>query len=668
MSYYPGRQSYRPEEIQRQSIGAMVDAFAIADPDIEHLLGPGGPISNSPRYQDRPGQRRMAQMVRRGMKFRKHVIVEAGTGTGKSIAVLVPSILYALETGKPVIIATSTNALADQYLRKDIPALINYLSPWLLNRYRRTFRAEGIKGLTNYLCELKAAKLSQDLDFDGRLDSFRQWYQRTDDGDIGTFDCRADLRKQLTTHRDECQGKSCPCASSCYYYAARDRVSSGVDLIVTTHAMLCAAYVKSDLGTILPDPAAIIIDEAHKLGQSARSAMEVDLSATTWSKKLMEARDFSPPDACLKALQGFAGQVAASAVNGTVPRPRNLQVSELCRALEELEGRLGVEFEMTGNGRADIIMRNLADYRNNLSLIGQRSDDGWVLWEEVDKDGTRWHRQTPTDYGDRLSRSLFIGRPVILCSATLATSRDEKGFDYIKGLLGCQTQLTLQIDSPFSWERQALLYLPPLETGPKAVGFESHGEAKDRYLEGLAPHLREIISAVGGRTFVLCTSRKAMQDLSRLLGGLPYQVIVQDQYSPEVTRARFMSEPSVLFATQKYFEGIDVPGSALSCVIVDQLPFGRPTDPVDAARVERAGRAGFSEITLPAAITMLRQAVGRLIRTETDKGLIVLCDPRIKTKNYGSDVIAALPRIRQISRETLPKIAAWLAAPIGVSK
>lgn len=665
MSYYPGRQAYRPEEVQRQSIGAMVDAFAVPDPDIEFLLGPTGPISKSPNYQDRPGQRRMAQMVRRGFKFRKHVIVEAGTGTGKSLAVLVPAVLYSLESGKPVIIATSTNALADQYLRKDIPFLLNYLSPWLMARYKRTFRAEGIKGLTNYLCELKASKLAQDLEFDGRLDDFRNWHHNTQDGDLGTLDCSLDLRRQISTNRDECQGKNCPAFESCYYYAARARVTENVNLVVTTHAMLCMAQVKSELGTLLPEPCAVIVDEAHKLGQSARSAMEVDFTSLTWQKRLSEARGFVVVDRVLKALYHFSSQVSAAAVNGAVPRPRNIQVNDLCRALEGIEGELGVIVEGTNNGRADVIMRSLADLRGNLLMMAQRADEGWVLWEEVDREGVRWHRQTPTDYGDRLSRSLFAGKPVVLCSATLATSRDEKAFDYIKTLLGCQTQLTLQIDSPFNWERQALLYIPPLETGPKAVGFESHTEAKERYLDGLEPFVREVIMAVGGRTFVLCTSRKAMVDLARQIGELPYQVILQDQFSPEVTRAKFMAQPSVLFATQKYFEGIDVPGSALSCVIVDQLPFGRPSDPVDAARVERAGRAGFHEITLPAAITLLRQAVGRLIRTETDKGLIVLCDPRIKTKNYGADVLAALPQIRQISRQTLPKIAAWLAAPIG---
>ena len=618
--------------------------------DYREIFGAAGPLARTlPQYAFRPEQATMATAVDAALTHLEPLIVEAGTGTGKTFAYLVPALL----SGRSVIISTGTRTLQDQLFRRDVPLLARALG--------MPVKFALLKGRANYLCRqrLDVATSQRDL-LGGRhgnarlLGRIAHWAESTKSGDLAEL---TDVPDQspvwplVTSTRENCLGQECPQFTRCHVFEAR-RHAQAADIVVVNHHLLLADLALKDegFGDLLPGTEAVILDEAHQIpdiaaqffGQTWSSRQATLLLRDTQQELQAAGATSQPLKSLLTELQARVEDIGAVLPGGAARRDFS-QLSDRCvellTDLPPLLVELGTQLEALGAGAAcaNCGRRAASSAATLTELLGQAPESG-VRWIEAGPNG--WTLQfTPFEIAARL-REFVEARPCawVFTSATLAIGDD---FAHFATRIGLPDARTLRIDSPFDYRRQALIYLPQGMPQPQSP---EYGAA---FIERCAP----LLEASGGRAFLLYTSYRALAEgveaLQRRFPEPPFPVLVQGQAPREALLTQFRElGNAVLLATASFWEGVDVKGEALSIVAIDKLPFAAPDDPLLAARLEGIRRGGgnpFMEYQLPQAVLALKQGAGRLIRDVDDFGVILIADPRVRTKAYGRAFLEALP-------------------------
>jgi len=640
--------------------------------EIAEVLGPGGRLSRAlAGYEHRPEQLTLAREVARAFDERRMLVAEAGTGTGKTLAYLVPAIL----SGRRVVVSTATKNLQDQLFHKDLPLVSDTLG--------LPVRATLVKGRANYLClhKLERARTGALLDSREDADAFAmllRWAERTETGD------RAELMlpegfagwRQVSTTPEGCLGTRCPQHSACFVTRLRQQAEDS-ELVVVNHALFFAdLVVRTGRGGgegVLPRYEAVIFDEAHGLEDAATEFFGTTVSSHRFEELARDAQAALPfEDARSGVLSALAVKVRAEAEALWAAAPRAVGMTDegTVRLTAQAFGPLGRQLEAvleglgalggfaSGHEEADLLAlaRRAAELGAELDFVRRADAPDHVYWAEGRGRGL-FLRAAPISVAEAMRERLYGSvDTVVFTSATLRTGTSFEYFCRQVGLLDdageAVVPLTqLAVPSSFDYASQSALYLPADLPEPREPGFP----------EAVAEEIARLVEVTGGRAFALFTSLRNMERVHGLLSKrLPYPMLLQGEAPKPVLLDAFQSTPSVLFASASFWEGVDVPGDALSLVILDKLPFAAPTHPVVAARIEaleKAGREPFSSYQLPEAALALRQGFGRLIRTRTDRGIVALLDVRVGRKAYGRQLLAGLPPARRF-REIGP-LADW---------
>jgi ATP-dependent DNA helicase DinG len=620
--------------------------------DYHELLSAAGPLARHVAgFTPRAAQQQMADAVAAAILSQDKLIVEAGTGTGKTFAYLLP----AVHSGRKIIISTGTRHLQDQLFHNDLPVVREAL--------RAPVSTALLKGRTNYLCLHRLALTAGEGGYLSRqqlhdLEQIRAWSDRTRSGDIaglGEIPEDSALWPRVTSTVDNCLGQECEFFRDCFVVRAR-RAAMEADVVVINHHLLFADMVlrEEGFGELLPGVDAIIVDEAHQIpevasvffGTSISSHQLHDLIRDIQIESLREAADMSDLPETAQQLEGIVRRIrlalghadrriAWTDMGSDYPVQEPMQ--ELSTALTRLAGGLQVAAER-GKGldscrqRATVILERLR------SLLEEPSGET-VPWFETQRQFFRLNL-TPLNVAPAFMKALE-GLPGawIFTSATLAVGAS---FDHFASRLDLEEARTLQLESPFDYEHNALLYLPEAMPDP----------ADRRYTQAVVACARAVLAASQGRAFLLFTSHTALQEAAALLEGtVEYPLLVQGSAPRADLLARFRRlGNAILLGTSSFWEGVDVRGDALSCVIIDKLPFASPGDPVLQARsdaLRRQGRNPFMDYQLPNAVIALKQGAGRLIRDVNDRGVLVLCDPRLRQRSYGRVFLNSLPGMRR---------------------
>ncbi|HET7764441.1 MAG TPA: ATP-dependent DNA helicase [Burkholderiales bacterium] len=623
------------------------------------IFGPAGALAASvPQYRARSQQLEMATRVAEAIRDNAVLVCEAGTGTGKTFAYLVPALLSA---GK-VIVSTGTKTLQDQLYRRDLPTVRTALGLPVTTAL--------LKGRANYVCQyhlernLEGAQHGRDVDADlRRIASFARVTRSGDKSEFAEVPEEARAWDLATSTRENCLGQSCPSYRDCFVMAAR-REALAADLVVVNHHLFFADVVLKDEGMaeLLPACNTVVLDEAHQLpdtatlffGETLSTAQLLELARDIRGEALVGARDIQELPALAAALEkaardlrlvfpGEGARVTASSAARERGFPEAL--AALDSALAELSGAVKILAE-----RSEGLAR-CRDRANEAQAVLRRwRDEGrgdLVRWIELLGHSLRLNA-TPLSVAE-IFRKQLDGRPRawIFTSATLAVAGD---FGHYNEEMGLQDARTACWGSPFDYASQALLYVPRNLPDPNS---EEHTRAV------VAASL-PVIRASGGRAFLLFTTLRAMRLAHRLLreefdrAGLPFSLMLQGQGSRSDLLERFrLLGNAVLVGSASFWQGVDVRGEALSLVVIDKLPFAPPDDPVLAARLESLERRGgnpFLDYQLPQAAIALKQGAGRLIRDEADRGVLIICDPRLLARPYGRRILASLPPMR-LARE-----------------
>ena len=640
---------------------------ALAHASVEALSEGGALAARLDGFVVRPAQLRLTAAVAEAFDAREVLLAEAGTGTGKTYAYLVP----ALRSGLKTIISTGTRALQDQLYHRDLPRVREALGTGL--------RSALLKGRANYLClyRMNQAKGEAQFTSPAQASQFQRivaWSGRTRAGDMAELEGLADdspLLPLVTSTVDNCLGSDCPFWEECFVVQARQRAQAA-DLVVVNHHLLLAdlALKQEGFGEILPGAQAFVIDEAHQLPELAasffgegfgmRQIQELardclaECKQTTGALAVLQA----PVRVLEQALRELRAAMEALPPRGTRYRALTLpavadgfdvladSLAALEPALEPLAGaspgfeaclaRVRELGERLGRWRdggmaSDAFADELTD---EAALARTAARGGEVYWYELSPRGFRCQR-TPLDVSAPLRQHREQSRAAwVFTSATLAVGG---GFQHLGRKLGLFDPDTLLEPSPFDWPRQALCYLPRDLPEPNTREFGA----------AMLAAVRPVLEASGGRAFLLFASHRALREAAQALRGAPWPLFVQGEAPKAELLQRFReSGNGVLLGSASFREGVDVAGDALSVVVVDKLPFAAPDDPVFEARLEAVRRSGgnpFRDEQLPQAVIALKQGVGRLIRTESDRGVLVLCDPRLTGKSYGRVFMDSLP-------------------------
>ncbi|MFZ5862807.1 MAG: ATP-dependent DNA helicase [Nitrospirota bacterium] len=627
----------------------MPDADRL-DAGVERVWGSNGPLAQAlPGFEPRPQQIAMARAVSNALASDRTLLVEAGTGTGKTLAYLIPAVL----SGKKVVVSTGTRALQDQLAGHDVPLVERVLGravDWCV-----------LKGRENYVClyrlEDAAGPAGRSSPSDPAVDAIRAWAVETHTGDRAELEWLGDddpLWARVSVTAEQCLGASCPRYEPCFLTTIKRRAARA-DLVIVNHALFFADLAAGPhaSGSIVPRHAAVIFDEAHVIEDVATAHWGVSVSRHRVRDLLADIRREPLPD-----------DAPSTAFHGTVDRVH----AAADRAFDALRAAAGSDAgprarwmpdhaERAAGAGLDMLAR-LAEFRDMLDGVSGRSD-GWarlaervgalardarflwraedpafVFWIEVNGASVRLSA-SPLDVSAILRETLFSGgAPCVLTSATLTAGGS---FEYVRSRLGIDHADERALASPFDFRTQSLLYVPEAFPLPRDPDF----------VDAVAEEVVRVVSASRGRAFILFTSRRMLERVSdscrRRMG---YPVLRQGEAPRMALIQRFKAEPSVLFATMGFWQGIDVPGDALSCVVLDKLPFAPPDDPVVEARtaaLKAEGLDPFTSYQLPTAAIWLKQGFGRLIRSRRDRGVIAILDRRLLTHRYGRFFLDSLP-------------------------
>ena len=607
-------------------------------------------------YLPRGAQIEMAEQIAAAINDQRNLIAEAGTGTGKTFAYLIPAIL----SRKKVIVSTGTKNLQDQLFNKDIPVIRKALA-------RTPFKASLLKGRANYLCTYRLdqalnSAFGYSQEDAAALAKIKAWGRHTKTGDVSEV---ADVQDgdpvwfHATSTTDNCLGQDCPDYADCFLVKARKQAQES-DVVVVNHHLLCADWSirETGFGELLPDAEVVIIDEAHQLADTASNFLGVtisgkqlaDLADDALAEYFTDAKDM--PD-LRTACEDLQHEVKDMRLAFGLELRRgdwcdidsNPKIAAALDSLQKQLARLTAQLE-----RASVRSKGLESCFDRaealdaqLETLIKDNDGQWIKWYETYSKSFTLSR-TPLDIAKEFRGFMARHKATwVFTSATLSVANNFAHFSRSLGLNGATSQ---SWESPFDYPKQALFY------HPKGLPQPSDPEFTDKIVDFVLP----VLEASRGRAFFLFTSHRALQRAAQLLEGkIDHPLLVQGSRSKGALLDQFKElGNAVLLATASFWEGVDVRGDALSCVIIDKLPFASPGDPVLKARMsamEKQGRNPFFEHQLPSAIIMLRQGVGRLIRDVNDRGVLMVCDPRLLKRSYGQmflDSVPAMKRSRDI--------------------
>ena len=624
--------------------------------EVERFFSEQSPLATEvASFRPRAQQREMALAVAEAIRDNALLVVEAGTGTGKTFAYLVPALL----AGGKVVISTGTKNLQDQLFQKDLPMVRDAL--------KAPVSVALLKGRSNYVChyhlELAQSnglfKTREDVKHLAKIVHYAKVTQSGDRSGLADVPENAPIWMHVTSTRDNCLGQECPQHDECFVLKARKEAMEA-DVIVVNHHLFFADVMLRDEGVaeLLPACNTVIFDEAHQLpetaslffGKSLATSQLFDLATDTRVEALTSARDFAPlPVACDELEKAARDLRLAFKKEGRMAAEATANIKEFAPALKALDEKL---CKLSG------LLEKQAERSEGLENCWQRAQElaGQLThWQDNDVPETvRWlevfHHSlqlnsTPLSIADIFAKQIG-GHPRawIFTSATLAV---KQNFSHYQNAMGLTEARTACWDSPFDYPEQALLYVPQNLPEPNTEGYT------DAVVQAALP----LIEASRGRAFLLFTSLRAMQRAYEILQAefdrknLKYPLLIQGEGSRNELLSRFREHGNaVLLGSQSFWEGVDVRGEALSLVIIDKLPFAPPDDPVLAARIaelNRQGRNAFMEFQLPRAIINLKQGAGRLIRDENDRGVLMICDPRLISKHYGKRIWQSLPPFKR---------------------
>jgi ATP-dependent DNA helicase DinG len=598
---------------------------------MQEFFGPGGTLAQRlDDYEFRPSQVRMAHAVHRALEEQNHVIIEAGTGTGKTLAYLLPALVH----GRRILVSTGTKTLQDQIFYKDIPLLESVLG--------RPIRAAYLKGRNNYLCRLKMETLHTEGLFSLReLKSFKaiiDWAAETETGDraeLGSVGDDSDLWSRMDARRDRCLGTKCKDYERCFLTLVRQKAMEA-DIVVVNHHLFFAdlSIRKSDVPAILPDYSAVIFDEAHELEDIATDYFGFHISNFRLAEFVHDANKLEADVELVSRASDRFFNGFALLRDGRHPVPKLEGIESLIGALQD--ARRSIKQMKDFSGEYEALARRAGELEAELEIFRSGRLENYVSWIER-RDRGIFLEACPVDVSGMLQEKLFTRVPT--CVLTSATLTVGDSFGYMRERLGLNEARELSLATEFNVQKQALLYIP------KSMPDYRHPS----YVERAAEEIRLVLRASTGRAFVLFTSYRQMETLyQELVDDLPFPCMIQGKGGGKsrLLEEFKMTPNAVLFATASFWQGVDVKGEALSAVIIDKLPFQVPSDPLVAARsacIQRQGGNAFSEYHVPTAILRLKQGLGRLIRSTTDRGILAVLDNRLSTKSYGRLFMDSLP-------------------------
>ncbi|MDB5212501.1 MAG: DinG family ATP-dependent helicase YoaA [Myxococcaceae bacterium] len=693
------------DALHEDALDELTDVVSMERPisRVDQVLGPGSPLARRLKgYEHRDGQLVMARAVHEALAKDGHLFVEAGTGTGKTLAYLVPAIL----SGRKVVVSTATHALQEQIFTKDLPLVREVLA-----EHGVVFKAALMKGLSNYLCKRRLSERLRSGELvSADLARIERWSHTSIDGDraeLEELEESAHAWRDVSSSTETRIGAGCTFYDECFVTRMRREAEQAQVVVVNHHLFFADLALRTGknggFGGAIPNYDAVIFDEAHQIESVATDFFGVRISTARLDSlvrdarrgviaaKILDATSMSLVDNVEHAGQQFfrAWQGAGSTSSppsSRAPQSRGGRGGEESRRMLahtdwtepriEALGRLDAALEALlafaiANDRDDavtVLARRAGDLRADLARIQSTSRTEERHWEEDDpiagalaraaegfKSGVVWIDQrernvslgaSPVDLGPVLREKLFDRVPSVICtSATLATATSVgPSFHFARSRLGARADtVELVVASPFDFETRAALYVAEDLPEPTEQGFE----------EACADRVAELVAITGGGAFVLCTSNRAMRAIRDALHGrVPGPLLIQGEAPKHVLLDRFRdSGAAVLVATMSFWEGVDVPGSALRLVVLDKIPFAVPSDPVVAARcarIEAEGGNAFTQYSVPSAAITLKQGFGRLIRTKKDAGLVALLDRRAVRKGYGKSLLASLPPARRV--------------------
>jgi ATP-dependent DNA helicase DinG len=627
------------------------------------FFSPGGALARVlPGYEERPAQRRLSEHVADVLEHGGLLLAEAGTGTGKTLAYLLPAVL----SERRVVISTGTKNLQEQLVQKDLPLLAQALG--------RELRVAVMKGRGNYLCLLRFSSF-------GKAGSFRRleelpvfraveaWATTTETGDraeVAEMPDSVDFWREVSAASENCIGSSCSLFDACFVTRMRQRALEA-DVVVVNHHLLCADLAVKDgnYGSVIPPYDTLVLDEAHLIEDVATQYFGVQVSSHKVEELVRDVeRELKAASLDARELRAEAEglRVRSERFFARLARMRLARLAPGWMTDAAAEESLGLLQRLEGLRTALLavpdrpepltgLAARTAALTGDVAFLMRAETDDHVYFAETRGRGV-FLRAMPIDVSGRLKELLFDQvRAAVLTSATLAV---DGGFAYVKDRLGIQPSDELLLASPFRFEEQALLYVPKGMPEPMAPEF----------VDRAAEEVLKLVELSRGRAFVLFTSYANMNAVAeRIAGRTAYPILIQGEAPKAQLLDTFRATPhAVLLATASFWQGVDVAGEQLSCVIVDKLPFASPGDPVVAARIERLrnrGQNAFGEYQVPVAVLMLKQGLGRLIRTASDHGILAVLDSRLVRKHYGRRFLESLPPARLVHE--IDEVARFMA-------